>query len=114
MRTNQLISSQDGGAFSPGGVDGDDGETPPVPPSGAATPEDPPAETPTKKSQADPVEDGSLSPTTLLRQKRDKMKAEIDNEEKKEKERQLLEEKKDKERQLLKEKEAQKRVSRII
>merc|ERR1712176_316124 len=109
--------NQDGGAFSPGGDDVDNGGTPsPLPPSRAATPEDLPPDAPSKEPQSEPsaVDDGSLSPTTLLRQKRDRMKAEIENEEKKEAERKQLEETKEKERQLLKEREAQKRKSAVM
>merc|ERR1712087_533055 len=107
---------QDGGAFSPGGDDVDGGTPSPVPRSGAASPEDLPTETPSKMPPSDPsaAEDGALSPTALLRQKRDRMKAEIEEEEKKENERKLAEENKDKERQLLKEKEAQKRKSAVM
>ena len=107
------FSLQDGGAFSPEEFPDDPESAPPSPEqegSGDVSPEPPEQQQQQQQQQQSPDDRRPLSPTSLLRQKRDKAKAALELEEKKEKERQLLEEKKEKERQLLKEKAAEKRV----
>ena len=110
----------DGGAFSPEEDEPRNiGSPDPSPEEGTSLNASPAASPPQQQQQhQSQVDVGALSPMSLLRHKRDKAKAALEAEEKKEKERQEKEkqekERQEKERQLLKEKEAQKRVRILL